>query len=246
MFAGIEDCRTVRVIDAQECVIKIYPHPLPDLVPEEAACLLDEVQTKTVHLRKTRPRNLVLTDRINVAGKGAVTELVRYDENGAAVWHSKNIDSFALKGEPDRTRQVIRQLTLEHCAGQSRMISGGSSGGNMSVQDAFRKADDGSLVLVDIRLPSEWQRSGVGVNAHAITMHQPISHFVDTLKKIAGPEKRPIALICAEGVRSAMMQNRLKEYGFQGVINVHEGMDGSSKGPGWIKSGLPVTAYRPE
>ncbi len=100
-------------------------------------------------------------------------------------------------------------------------------------------------MLVDIRLPSEWRQTGVGVNAHAITMHQSIYKFVDQLK-IAGGNSRPIALICAEGVRSAAMQRALQQYGFKGIIDVREGMVGSKAGPGWIKSGLPVNAYNPE
>ena len=77
-------------------------------------------------------------------------------------------------------------------------------------------------------------------------MHQPLNNFVDQLKKAAGPKKLPIALICAEGVRSARKQKILKLYGFKGVIDARESMDGSKYGPGWIKSGLPVMPYNPE
>jgi rhodanese-related sulfurtransferase len=83
------------------------------------------------------------------------------------------------------------------------------------------------------------------VNAHAITMHQSIYKFVDQLKK-AGGNKRPIALICAEGVRSSAMQRTLKQYGFKGILDVREGMVGGKARPGWIKSGLPVKPYNPE
>ncbi len=42
------------------------------------------------------------------------------------------------------------------------------------------------------------------------------------------------------------MQKILKLYGFKGVIDARESMDGSKYGPGWIKSGLPVMPYNPE
>ena len=45
-FGGQAECRTVRVVDAEESIIKIDPQPLPDLKLDVAACLRDEVQTK--------------------------------------------------------------------------------------------------------------------------------------------------------------------------------------------------------
>jgi rhodanese-related sulfurtransferase len=246
VFGGREDCRTVRIFDAEECIIKIHPMPLPDLDPSVSACLRDEVQTKKLYLRKARPRNMIVSDRVNVTGRDVVEVLVRYDDNGAAVWESRNADTFELKGDPVRTRKAIRKFSSEFCVGPSRMVGGGTSGGIIGAKEAYRRAAEGSITLVDIRLPSEWRRTGVGINAIAITMHQGIYNFVDQLKKVDGGKDRPIALICAEGVRSAAMQKLLKQFGFKGVIDVHEGMEGSAEGPGWIKSGLPVTPYNPE
>ena len=45
-FGGQAECRTVRVVDAEESIIKVHPQPLPDLEQDVAACLRDEVQTK--------------------------------------------------------------------------------------------------------------------------------------------------------------------------------------------------------
>ena len=45
-FGGQAECRTVRVVDAEESIIKVHPQPLPDLELDVAACLRDEVQTK--------------------------------------------------------------------------------------------------------------------------------------------------------------------------------------------------------
>ena len=246
VFGGREDCRTVRVFDPEECIVKIHPEPLPVLDPLEAACLRDEVQTRKLYLRNVRPRSMTVSNQINVTGEDAVEVLVRYDDNGAAVWQPRNADAFELKGDPTRTRETIERLTSEFCTGPSRMAGGGTSGGTLSVKEAFRRAAEGNIALIDIRLPSEWRRTGVGLNAIPITKHQSIYDFVDQLKAVAGDEGRPIALICAEGVRSASMHKQLMQFGFKGVIDVHEGMKGNTMGPGWIKSGLPVTTYEAE
>ena len=166
--------------------------------------------------------------------------LEKYDEIGAAVWTPKNAGDFEIKGSVAQTRKAFKQIASEHCVGQSQIVGGGTSGGMITAREAFKQASQGSIVLIDIRHPSEWAKTGIGANAVPITMHQKLSKFVDELIKVAGPEKRPIALICAEGVRSAAMQKRLMPYGFKGVINVSEGMIGSKSGPGWIESELPV------
>lgn len=243
IFDGRENCRTVQVFDREECIIKVHPEPLPDLEPSVAVCLRDEVRTKKIYLRNARLHTMDVLNRINVTGQKSVEVLVRYDENGAAVWESRNADAFDLKGDAERTRETIGRISSEYCVGPSRMAGGGTSGGAIGVREAFRRAAEGSIVLIDIRLPSEWRRTGVGVNAIPITKHQSLYNFVDQLKNVAGSEDRPIALICAEGVRSANIQKVLMEFGFKGVIDVHEGMEGSESGPGWIESGLPVTPY---
>ena len=245
VFGGREDCRTVQIFDREECIVKIHPEPLPDLEPAVAACLRDEILTKKLFLRSPRLQNMAVSSQIDVIGQEVVEVLVRYDDVGAEVWESRDADAFELKGDTLRTREAIGKLSSEFCVGPSRMVGGGTSGGTIGVKEAFRRAAEGNIILIDIRLPSEWRRTGIGVNAIAITKHQTIYNFVDQLKKVPGSKDRPIALICAEGVRSASMQHMLKRYGFKGVIDVHEGMEGNAERPGWIESGLPVTPYDP-
>ncbi len=76
----------MRIFDAEECIIKVHPQPLPDLDPAAAVCLRDEVGTKKVYLRRARPRNMAVSDRVSIKGRGAVEVLVRFDDKGAAVW----------------------------------------------------------------------------------------------------------------------------------------------------------------
>lgn len=67
--------------------------------------------------------------------------------------------------------------------------------------------------------------------------------FVEALTVLAeGDLDRPVALICARGVRSDRTSTRLADAGFTQIIDVPEGMLGSRAGPGWLERGLPVTA----
>lgn len=107
---------------------------------------------------------------------------------------------------------------------------------------AHRRAQSGDILLVDIRRPDEWHRTGIGDGAHPLDMRR--DDFTQALEALAeGDRNRPIALICARGVRSARMANRMTEAGFGRIIDVPEGMEGSDAGPGWIRRGLPVREH---
>lgn len=111
----------------------------------------------------------------------------------------------------------------------------------LTPQEAHSAANEG-ILLIDIRRPDEWVRTGIGENAIPIDMRR--SDFETELLEFAkGDTTRPIVLICARGVRSRRMAARLTEAGFTRIIDVPEGMLGSGAGPGWLKRGLPVVAY---
>lgn len=115
-------------------------------------------------------------------------------------------------------------------------------GGKLSVTEAHAQARSGGVTLIDIRRPDEWSRTGIPEGAHPLDMRRP--DFVEALINVAGPDRsQPIALICARGVRSARLSNALSQAGFSTIIDVPEGMLGSYAGPGWLKTGLPVTIY---
>lgn len=114
--------------------------------------------------------------------------------------------------------------------------------GLVTVGAAHEGARKGAFVLVDIRRPDEWKRTGVGEGAYPIDMRR--EDFTTELLGITGGDKSaPVALICARGVRSRRLAARLTEAGFTNIIDVPEGMMGSGAGPGWIKSGLPTVAF---
>ncbi len=109
----------------------------------------------------------------------------------------------------------------------------------ITTPEAHKLAAEGAITLVDIRRPDEWAQTGTGEGAHRLDMRR--EDFISELSKITGGNTAaPIALICARGVRSARLTNRLTEAGFTNIIDVPEGMLGSTAGPGWIERGLPL------
>ncbi len=117
------------------------------------------------------------------------------------------------------------------------------SGDNLTVSEAHKLADAGDILLIDIRRPDEWDRTGIATSAHAIDMRD--DDFLDQLTRLAGTDRNaPIALMCARGVRSARLSQALTDAGYTNIIDVPEGMLGSAAGPGWLKTGLPTRRYQ--
>jgi len=142
----------------------------------------------------------------------------------------------------DLTRRHMTALVAAAVFAGATVPAVHASSGIMSAPDALAAADRGEIVLVDIRTRGEWKQSGLAEPALAISMHE--AGFVRNLAKaLGGDRSRPLALICAVGGRSAHMQRILATAGFTNVIDVSEGMFGSSAGPGWLKRGLPVKTW---
>ncbi len=109
----------------------------------------------------------------------------------------------------------------------------------LNAKEAFAKAATGKITLIDIRTPEEWAETGSGAGARRLDMRR--EDFVAALDRIIGGDKsKPIALICARGVRSSRLSRALRENGFTNIIDVPEGMLGSYAGPGWLERGLPL------
>lgn len=93
--------------------------------------------------------------------------------------------------------------------------------------------------MIDVRSREEWSDTGVAARVWPISMHE--ARFPDRLfaaKALA--EGRQVALICATGGRSGYILRSLRKGGYDGFIDVSEGMLGSGMGKGWIAAGLPV------
>ncbi len=121
------------------------------------------------------------------------------------------------------------------------LTAGPADGQTLTPAQAHAAAQIGDILLVDIRRPDEWQRTGVAEGAVPIDMRRV--DFVDTVLAARRSATQPIALICARGVRSARVTAALTEAALAQVIDIPEGMLGSFAGPGWLKRGLPVRAW---
>lgn len=110
-------------------------------------------------------------------------------------------------------------------------------------------AGSGELIVVDVRTPGEWARTGVPRGASEISLFPSPGvtngNFIDqVLAAVGGDKSMPIATICARGNRSSIARDMLSRHGFTAVYDIAEGMLGSKAGPGWLRRGLPVEACR--
>ncbi len=113
---------------------------------------------------------------------------------------------------------------------------------DITAQDAFAGMQNQTLVMIDVRTEGEWAQSGVATGAIPISMLD--AQFLDKLAEVQAqnPDKT-IAFICASGRRSTIVQTRLSDMGFSDIFSVYGGTTGSSRSPGWIAEGLPVTPW---
>jgi rhodanese-related sulfurtransferase len=139
------------------------------------------------------------------------------------------------------SRRLLLLLTLAAVTGGAGygLLQPAVARPTLDAPTAFQRAATGEIVLVDIRQPEEWGQTGSPRGAHRLDMRRP--DFIAALTDLAGGDRsRPVAVICATGGRSARLANALTESGFTQVLDVSEGMLGSSAGPGWIARGLPI------
>ncbi len=109
--------------------------------------------------------------------------------------------------------------------------------------EAHEKASAGEIVLIDVREPDEWAESGVAEGAERINMRNPrLGAMLDAA--LGGNRDAAVALICRTGARSQAIADAMARSGFTNVFSVGDGMFGSSRGPGWLRSGLPLDKAR--
>lgn len=112
--------------------------------------------------------------------------------------------------------------------------------GIMSAPGAYEAVTAGEMILIDIRSPAEWEQTGVAEGAVALTMHS--ADFARNLSALLNANQgTPVGMICATGGRTNYVVSLLEKNGFEGVIDVSEGMMGNARGPGWIARRLPLT-----
>jgi len=111
--------------------------------------------------------------------------------------------------------------------------------------EAARRAAAGELVIVDVRRPEEWRETGLPAPAEGISLHTALGlqnpDFEDEVRKLLdGDLDKPVAFICAAGVRSAVARELAAEGGLSNAVHIVEGMFGNRHGPGWLARDLPL------
>ncbi|MEE4639646.1 MAG: rhodanese-like domain-containing protein [Wenzhouxiangella sp.] len=116
---------------------------------------------------------------------------------------------------------------------------------SLSATDARALQESGELVLIDIRQPEEWRQTGMPEGSVGVSMAHPEGgqgFLRDVLATVNGDTTAAIALICRTGNRTSQVLPALQQWGFTRVYHIPEGMLGSSFGPGWLPSKLPIEA----
>ena len=111
-------------------------------------------------------------------------------------------------------------------------------------EQALDMARDGQVTIIDIRRPDEWRKTGIPTGAERATVRfsQGAAVFLRRIAKLTNGDKtKPIALICAAGVRSKHASRLLRNRGYSQVMDISEGMLGNAKGIGWLGRDLPVS-----
>jgi rhodanese-related sulfurtransferase len=99
-----------------------------------------------------------------------------------------------------------------------------------------------AVLLIDVRRPDEWTRTGIAQGAVPIDLRR--RDFINAVKAAqVDAGGLPLAVICARGVRSRYMAAAMTKAGLGDIIDIPEGMLGSSAGPGWIARGLPLRSW---
>jgi len=92
---------------------------------------------------------------------------------------------------------------------------------------ALQMADDGQIMIIDIRRPDEWRKTGIPARASRATVRfdrTPTAFLKRIAELTNGDKSRPIALICAAGVRSKQASRLLRNSGYTQVLDIGEGM----------------------
>lgn len=137
--------------------------------------------------------------------------------------------------------KMTRRMFLSGAAATILAAKPGVAQSVMTPPELLEAVRRGEVLLVDVRRPDEWSATGIAEGAVPIDLRR--SDFIDAVVAARKSDTMPVVVICARGVRSRRMTRRLTKAGVVPIIDVPEGMMGSSAGPGWIRRGLPITNW---
>jgi len=128
--------------------------------------------------------------------------------------------------------QVLAVMVFAGTAANAEVVK-------MTPDVAREKALAGEIVLIDIRRPEEWAKTGVPDVALLADMTSR-----DFLAKIVAIRLEnpdiPLAFSCRTGNRSNYLTGELEKLGYSGLIDVIGGLQGSRADKGWAKRGLSI------
>ena len=148
-----------------------------------------------------------------------------------------------LMGAPsdvDRAVTALSRVGMDEIAGflQWGMVEWRSEGfpiesaPQITVHDLADWREQGrDVVVVDVREPSEWDDGHIDG-----ALHLPM--FEAAMRRDEIPAGRPVALVCAGGLRSSTVLSALQRHGIANLHNVTGGM------AAWAKAGYGVTRHR--
>ena len=99
-----------------------------------------------------------------------------------------------------------------------------------------------NAILIDIRTPEEWRKTGLIQGSQPLTYFDAQGHYdtaawLKQLNQLSGDKNRPIVLICRSGHRSEQVGNLLaKDLGYGQVYHLQTGIKG------WLEQHKPVAA----
>lgn len=139
------------------------------------------------------------------------------------------------------SRRMVLTGTGAALVATALTVTQSAADGVMTPPELLEAVRKGDVLLVDVRRPDEWQATGIAEGAVPIDLRR--RDFVDAVVAARASKTQPVVVICARGVRSRRMTRRLTKAGVLPIIDVPEGMLGSSAGPGWIRRGLPIATW---
>ena len=118
------------------------------------------------------------------------------------------------------------------------------AGGYSNIDNATLQnlLDQKKVILVDIRLPEEWQQTGIVKGANTITFFDRTGrinpNFIPQFTALVKPDQT-VALICRTGNRTKAASEAIaQQLGYKNVLNVTHGI------MGWLAEKRPVVKYK--
>ena len=117
----------------------------------------------------------------------------------------------------------------------------------VSPDQVLQLARGSQVTIIDIRRPDEWRQSGLPAGAERATVRlsRGPNEFLHKIAKLTqGDKSKPIAPICAAGVRFGYAAKLLASRGYTQVMDISEGMLGNGHGAGWLARDLPISIFK--